>query len=221
MATVTTDTADSSPKNRQSTAAGGPRSSTQSRLGGTAAMLVVAALTVGALSPTIPLQGLGLRNWLVVLFQINAGSGQLPTDPLRIFNPLDLGILVLVGLTFASFWPVTGRVSQILLAIALGLPFVGIAVLLLTNQAGRSSVMGAGLVIAFLMFKSGWLSRTVVYLGMLANALLLVGDFATGTSAKPVIAALLAVGYVSLTVWFAVVGVKMLRSKPARGPVGG
>ena len=64
-------------------------------------------------------------------------------------------------------------------------------------------------------------SHTVVYLGALANALLLVGDFATGTSAKPVNAAILAVGYVLLTVWFAVVGVKMLRSKPARGPVGG
>jgi hypothetical protein len=152
--------------------------------GGVAALLVVAVLTAGLLSPAVPLPGLGLRNSLVVLFEINAGAGQLPPDALRVFNPLDVTVLLLVGVAFVSLWPVLGRVSRILIVIAAGLPFIGIALLLVTSQAGRSSVMGAGLVIAFLMFKSGGLGRPVVYLGMLANALLLAGDFATGTSAR-------------------------------------
>lgn len=63
------------------------------------------------------------------------------------------------------------------------------------------------------------LARILVYLGVLANALLLVGDFATGTSPKPPIAALLALGYILLTIWFAAVAVKLLRSSAGRaGP---
>ena len=60
-------------------------------------------------------------------------------------------------------------------------PFVGIAVLLATNQAGRSSVMGAGLVIAFLMLKRRTF-KPLATLGILANTLLLGGDLATGGS---------------------------------------
>jgi hypothetical protein len=187
------------------------KSSTQSRVGGIAALLVVASLVVGVLGLVIPLPGLGLRNWLVVLFQINAGAGQLPADPLRVFNPVDVTILVLVGVTIASLGRALGSVGTILKVVAAGLPFAGIAVLLITGQAGRSSVMGGGLVMALLIFMSGRLRRVPVYLGLVANALLLVGDFATGTSAKPFIAAIVAVGYLMLIVWFALVGVKLLR----------
>ncbi|HXN03261.1 MAG TPA: hypothetical protein VN895_00375 [Candidatus Acidoferrum sp.] len=207
--------ADSSPTDSVAGAARDPRSNTLFRIGGIAALLVVAVLIAGLLSPVVSLPGLGLRSWLVVLFEINAGSGQLPPDVLRVFNPLDVAVLVLVGVAFVSLWPVLRRVSRILTVIAAGLPFIGIALLLITSQVGRSSVMGAGLVVAFLIFKSQWLGRAVVYLGMLANALLLVGDFATGSSAKPLIAVLLAVGYMLLAVWFGLVGLKLLRSDPA------
>jgi hypothetical protein len=189
-----------------------PRSKILPRVGGVAAILVVAGLMAGLLGAAIPATGLGLRNRLVVLFQINAGVGQLPVEPLRVFNPLDVVVLVLVGVTFASLWPKAATVDRISLVIAAGLPFVGIALLVLTHQAGRSSVMGAGLVLAVLMLRKHMLASTVVYLGVLANALLLVGDFATATSAKPPIAALLALGYILLTIWFAAVAVVLLRS---------
>jgi hypothetical protein len=185
--------------------------STQSRVGGIAALLVVAGLIAGLLGLAIPLQGLGLRNWLVVLFQINAGAGELPPGPLRVFNPLDVTILVLVGVTLASLGRDLGRGSMILKIVAAGLPFVGIAVLVITGQAGRSSVMGAGLVMALLMFMSGRLGKPLAYFGLVANALLLAGDFATGTSARPFIAAVIAVGYLMLILWFALVGVRLLR----------
>jgi hypothetical protein len=95
VALITTHTASSSPKSKPDGPAEVPRSTILSRLGGVTAMLVVAVLTVGVFSPTVPLPGLGLRNWLVVLFQINAGLGQLPADPLHIVNPLDIA---------SSFW---------------------------------------------------------------------------------------------------------------------
>jgi hypothetical protein len=44
-----------------------------------------------------------------------------------------------------------------------------------------------------------------------ANALLLIGDFATGTSAMPFVAAVVAIGYLMLVVWFALIAVKLLR----------
>jgi hypothetical protein len=106
-----------------------PRSKTLSRVGGMAATLVVAVLMAGLLAPVIPLPRLGLRNWLVVLFQINAGVGQLPAQPLGIFNPVDVVVLVLVGGTFVSLWPKAARVDRVLVVIAAVLPFVGIALL--------------------------------------------------------------------------------------------
>ncbi len=189
------------------------KSSTQSRVGGIGASLVVASLIVGMLGLVIPLPGLGLRNWLVVLFQINAGAGQLPPDPLRVFNPLDVTILVTVGVTIASLGRALGRVSTVLRIIAAGLPFAGIAILLVTGQAGRSSVMAAGLVMALLIFMSGRSGRTLAIFGLVANVLLLVGDFATGTSAKPFIAAVMAIGYLILVVWFALIAAKLLGSR--------
>ena len=75
-------------------------SSGLSRLGGVSAILAAAVLLASPLSFFVALPGLGLRNWLVVLFALNAGTGGLPADPLRILNPLDFAVLVLVGIAF-------------------------------------------------------------------------------------------------------------------------
>ncbi len=174
-------------------------------------MLVAAMLLLGLLGLAVPLDGLGLRNWLIILFQINAGAGQVPADPLRVFNPLDVAILVLGGVAFIGLGCSLGRVRRLWMAIGAALPFVGIGVLLFTGQAGRSSLMGGGLVSASLMVKGGRLGWSVAYLGILANALLLAGDFATGTSVSPLAAGVVTAGYVLLLVWFTLVGVKFIK----------
>jgi hypothetical protein len=71
--------------------------------------------------------------------------------------------------------------------------------------------MGAGLVIAFLMLKSRAF-KPLGYLGIVANALLLVGDFATGGSRDPFVATLVGVGYVLLIAWFLLIGARLLNS---------
>ena len=120
-------------------------SSGLSRLGGVSAILAAAVLLASPLSFFVALPGLGLRNWLVVLFALNAGTGGLPADPLRILNPLDFAVLVLVGIAFLGLRPALGKNenSRIWTAVAAALPFIGIAILLVTKLAGRSSVMGA------------------------------------------------------------------------------
>jgi uncharacterized membrane protein len=173
-------------------------------------MLVAAMLLASLLSFFIALPGLGLRNWLVVLFELNAGTGGLPVDPLRILNPLDFAVLVLVGITFLGLRPALQRVSKAWTAIAVAMPFAGIALFAITRLAGRSTVMGAGLVIAFLMLRDTGFSRSLAYTGILANAFLLVADFATGPSPAPLVAVLVGIGYVLLVAWFLMIGARFL-----------
>ncbi|MEW6184025.1 MAG: hypothetical protein AB1500_12775, partial [Bacillota bacterium] len=140
----------------------------------------------------------------------NAGFGGLPADPLRILNSLDIVILVLAGITFLGFRPTLGRINGIWTGIAVALPFAGIAVLFVTHLAGRSALMGAGLVISFLMLKSAGFRR-LGYAGLPANALLLAGDLATGASRAPLVAVLIGTGYLLLLAWFLLVGMRLLR----------
>lgn len=185
-------------------------------LGGASALVLTATLGASLLSFVVRLPGLGFRNWLIVLFELNAGVGSLPVDPLRILNPLDLAILALAGVTFLGLWPVLGRTSRSWASIVVALPFAGIAVLLVTQWAGRSALIGAGVVVGFLMLERAGL-RPLGYLGLLANALLLAGDLATSTFRAPVVAALVGVGYLLLLAWFLRVGLLLLRLPPRAG----
>ncbi len=172
-------------------------------------MLVAATLLVGVAGLAVELPGPGLRNWLVVLFQLNAGAGDLPVDPLRVVNPIDFGALILVGITFLGLCPMFGKTHRLWMTVAVALPFAGIAVFLVTHEAGRSAVMAAGLVLAYPMLKSPAF-KPLANLGILANAFLLVGDFATGDSRALVVAAFIGVGYVLLIAWFLLIGRRLL-----------
>ncbi len=180
------------------------------RLGGLSSLLVGIAFLTSLLSFVIVLPGLGPRNWLVVLFELNARFSRLPADPLRVLNPLDVAILILAGITFLGLWPTLSQISRVWTGIAIALPFAGIAILFVTHLAGRSSFMAAGLVIAFLMLRSSDF-KLLGYAGLVANALLLAGDLATGTSSIPLVAVLVAVGYLMLLPWFILVGLRLFR----------
>ena len=105
-------------------------SALRSRIGGAASVLVAVLLLLGLAGLAISLPRLGIRNWLVVIFQLNAGIGDFTTDPLRVFNPLDVVALVLVGVTFLSLWPGPGRPHRRWMTVAVALPFLGIAILM-------------------------------------------------------------------------------------------
>jgi hypothetical protein len=180
-----------------------------SRFAGVAALTVALLLLLGVVGLAVSSPGLGLRNWLVVLFQLNSGRGSLPSEPLRLVNWLDAAILVLVALTFLSLWPGPGRPHRLWMAIAVALPLLGIPLFLLTHLAGRSGALGGGIIVAVVMMTSRG-STLVGIVGLFANVLLLIGDFATSDSRGPLVAATVALGYVLLVVWFTAIGADLL-----------
>ncbi len=186
-------------------------SSRGGRLGTFSGMLLAALLVLSLGGLFFRLPGLGPRNWLVVLFQINAGIPGLPPEPLLVFNPLDIVVLTLAGLTFLGLRPHLRHMIWTGLAIAL--PFAGIAVLFLTGEAGRSGLMGGGLVISFVMLADRRF-KPLGYLGIVANGLLFAGDLLTTGSPAPGVAAVLASGYVLLIAWFALIAVRLLTQAP-------
>jgi hypothetical protein len=191
-----------------------------SMAGGVAALLAASLLLVGIGALVLGLPRLELRTWLVVLFQINAGIGTLPAEPLRVFNPLDVAMLVLAAAATLGIWQMLPRVSRAWLYLSVGLPFAGIVLLLTTHIAGRSSLMGAGLVVSLFMLRDAEL-RDVGILGVFADALLFVGDLGTGDSTRPLITIVVAVGYLLLLAWFVLVALRLLgssRRSPSEAP---
>ncbi len=182
------------------------------KVGGLAAILAAAILVIGIAG--LALGAPSLRLWLALLFGINAAVGTVSPQTLRATNPVDIAMLVLAALTFAGFWPGPGKPHKIWMGVAIALPLAGIAVLLATGLAGRSGLMGGGLVLSLLMLGDRE-SRPLGFLGIAANALLLVGDFATAGPGLPVIAAVVAVGYLLLVAWFVWIGARLLKAKPS------
>lgn len=179
------------------------------RIGGVAGSAVALILVTGIVSLALELPGLRLRTWLAVLFEINTGIGSPPADPLRVANPLDVTVLALTGATIMAAWSLIPAPSRPWRLVSVALPFVGIVLLLATHLVGRSAVMGAGVVIAVAMARTPGL-QPLGYLGICANALLLVGDVTTGDSPEPFVATLVGVGYLLLLAWFALVGLRLL-----------
>jgi hypothetical protein len=176
-------------------------------------LLAILNLIAVRLYPVAPNGGpMGfLNNWLVVLFQMNAGFSGVHADRLRVLNLLDLVVLALVAATHLGLHAALRRTSRIGSTLALIQPFLGIALFLATKTAGRSSVMGAGLVISAVMLYSETFGKVTAGVGIMASVLLLIGDFATtADSPSNPLAILIASGYLLLMAWFFLVGRKLL-----------
>jgi hypothetical protein len=152
------------------------------------------------------------NNWLVVLFKLNLGFDGVQFDLLYGLNPLDIAIMTLVAMMYLGLYAALRRTSRIWSIIAAVIPFLGIVVFIATKLAGRSGVMGAGLVISFVMLRSNNFSKVIALVGILANVLLLAGDFSTtANSHSNIVAILVGIGYVLLTTWFFLLGRRLLQ----------
>lgn len=160
--------------------------------------LVVAGLQPGSMNGWLsPFQ----NNWLVVLFKLNAGFVGVQFDQLNGLNPLDIAIMALVALMFLGLYAALRRTSRIWSMIAAGMPFLGIVLFIATRLAGRSGVMGAGLVVSFIMLRSNTFGKMTAIAGILASVLLLAGDIGTtANSHSDLIAILIGIGYVLLMI---------------------
>ena len=152
------------------------------------------------------------NNWLVVLFKLNAGFDGVQFDLLHRLNALDIAIMALVATTYLGLYVALRRTSRIWSIIAAVMPFLGIVVFLATRIAGRSGVMGAGLVISFVMLRSNSFGQVIAFVGILASVLLLAGDLGTTENSPSIIVAvLIGIGYVLLMTWFFLIARRLLQ----------
>lgn len=126
-------------------------------------------------------------------------------------NLLDIVILAIIGAMYLGLYVALKRTSKIWSIIALVQPLLGIALFLSTRSAGRSGVMGAGLVISVVMLRSDIFDKLIAYVGMLSSALLLFGDISVNITHSDVIAVLTGIGYVLLIVWLFLIAQRLFR----------
>jgi hypothetical protein len=127
-------------------------------------------------------------------------------------NPLDIAIMVLVAIMVLGLYTALRRTSRIWSLVAAVMPILGIILFIATKLAGRSGVMGTGLVISFVMLRSNIFGRMTAVWGILASLLLLAGDFGTtANSHSTIVAILVGIGYVLLMTWFFLVGRRLLQ----------
>ncbi len=190
------------------------------KIGGVAALMVGALLLFAAidLGITGPQAGtlngwlsLFEDNWLVVIFKLHVGFNGLQRDPLYGLNLLDIAIMALVGAVHLGLYAALRRTSKFWSIIALAQPFLGILIFMATKHAGRSGVLGAGLVISFVMLGSHSFGKATACVGILASILLLIGDISVGIVHSNLIPILIGIGYVLLTTWFFMVARRLLQ----------
>jgi hypothetical protein len=143
------------------------------------------------------------NNWLVILFKLNAGFDGVQFDQLYGPNLLDLAIMALVAIMCLGLYVVLRRTNRMWSIVAAVIPFLGVVLFIITKLAGRSGVMGAGVVISFVMLRSNIFGKVIAFVGILASVFLLVGDFGTtANSPSTIVAILVGIGYVLLMTWF-------------------
>jgi len=152
-------------------------------------------------------------NWLVVLFKLNAGFSGVQPDLLQVVNLLDIVIMALFGTMFLALYVALRRTSRTWSVVAASLPFLGIAIFLITNTAGRSGLLVGGLIISAVMLRSDVFSKVSAYVGMVASAVLFfAGDIGSAIfSSSNLIAILIGIGYVLWMIWFCLIARKLFQ----------
>jgi hypothetical protein len=151
-------------------------------------------------------------NWLIVLLKLNAGVDGVQFDHLHGLNLLDIAIMALVATTYLGLYAALRRTSRIWSLIAAAMPALGIVLLIATRIAGRSAVMGAGLVISCVMLRSNAFHKVIAWMGIVASALLLAGDVGTSANSHSTfVAMLMGIGCVLLMAWFFLIGQRLLQ----------
>ena len=178
-------------------------------------LLVVAVLelVLTFLQPAIANRWLTLlqHNWLVVIFKLHAGFREVQPSLLSRVNLLDLVILVLTAAMYVGLYTALRNTSKVWSCMALAQPILGIVLFLATKSAGRSSVMGAELVISLVMMTSKVFNKRIAYVGVLSSILLLVGDLGVSMAPSLILAVVTGTGYLLFVIWLWLVGRRLIQ----------
>ncbi len=150
-------------------------------------------------------------NWLMVILKLHAGINGVEPNQLYELNLLDVAIMALIGMTHLGLYAALRDRSKIWSIVALVQPFLGIALFVATKSAGRSGVMGAGLVISLVMLRGDIFNKAIAYIGILSSILLLLGDISVGIAHSNIIAILTGIGYMLLLAWLLLVAQKLFQ----------
>ena len=102
------------------------------------------------------------------------------------------------------------KVNKIWPLIAFALSLITIILFIVTQVAGRSTVMLSVMIFSFVMLKSTIFNKVTIYAGILASVFLFAGDLTVGIQSN-IITILFGIGYVLLTVWFFLIAQILLR----------
>jgi len=141
------------------------------------------------------------NNWLIVIFKLHAGLINIENDPLHVLNLLDIIILVAFSITCLGLYYNLRKSSRIWSLIALIFSLIAVVLFIITQNAGRSTVMLSVLIFSFVMKKDKLNSKVTIYTGILASIFLFAGDLSVGIHSD-FITILFAMGYILLTLWF-------------------
>jgi hypothetical protein len=170
--------------------------------------LIITALLPGAINNWLSLLQ---DNWLIVIFKLHAGFSGVQSNLLYRLNILDIIILALLAILYIGLYIALRRTSKVWSVIALAQPFLGMALFIATKTAGRSAVMGAGLVISLVMLRSNTFNRATAFIGILSSLFLLTGDISVAIASSTFIAILTGVGYLLLIIWFFLVAHRLFQ----------
>jgi len=94
--------------------------------------------------------------------------------------------------------------------IAFALSLVAVILFVMTQIAGRSTVMLVVLINSFVMLRDKIFGKTTIYVGIFASVFLFVGDLTVGLHSN-IITFLFEFGYVLLIIWFFLIAQSLLR----------
>jgi hypothetical protein len=101
------------------------------------------------------------------------------------------------------------KVNKIWPLIAFALSVITIILFIVTQEAGRSTVMLSVMIFSFVMLRNRTYSKVTIFAGIIASVLLFVGDLTVGVHSN-IITILFGIGYVLLTIWFLLITRELL-----------
>ena len=143
---------------------------------------------------------IGKDNFLTLIFKLHADFSGVQEQLLDKFSILDVVIIILVGIMAFALYPALKQVNRAGAIIAISMPIIGIVLYLITHEIGRTAIMPAGLAISIVMLFSDTFRKSIAYLGVVANTLLLIGDIGAIAYAK-IFAISIGMGYVLFMIW--------------------
>ena len=183
------------------------------KIGGTAALILTILLLIPIFFIIAGSQtGIVLQNnFLVLIFKLHAGFSGIEEGALGGLNFPDITIIVLVGVMTLALYPALKQVNMAWAIAATSLPFIGLALFLITHEIGRSGILASGLIISLIMLRGNIFGRSTALVGILAHSCFLIADISIAFGYSITLAAIMGIGYVLFLIWFILIGLGFLK----------